>query len=67
MSWSTSNRFVQNAAQFFISPPLRNCLNVAEEFEGLSLVDTNFAPRDSPRPLNENWQATLFHWLWGSV
>ena len=53
MPWSTSNRFVQNAAQFIFSPPLGKSLNIFEEFEGLSLVDTNYAPRDSPRPLKE--------------
>ena len=26
-------------------------MNAIEEYEGLSLVDTSFAPRDSPRPL----------------
>ena len=61
----TSNRFMQNAAQFFFLPlrnaaqffflpPLGKSLNIIEEFDGLSLVDTNFAPRDSPRPLKQN-------------
>ena len=50
--WSTSNRFVQNVAQLFFSPPLGKSLNTIEEYEGLSLIDTSFAPpRGSPRPL----------------
>ena len=53
MPWSTSNRFGQNVAHFFFSPPLGKSLNIIEEHEGLSLVDTSFAPRDSPRPLNK--------------
>ena len=32
----------------FFSPPLGKSQNVIEKNEGLSLVDTNFAPRDSP-------------------
>ena len=53
MPWSTSNRIVQNAAYFFFSPPLGKSLNIIEEYEGLSLIDTSFAPRDSPRTVNE--------------
>ena len=51
MPWSTSNRVVQNAAQFFFSPLLGRSLNIIEKIEGLSLVDTSFAPRDNPRPV----------------
>ena len=38
---------------FFFSTALGKRLNVIEEYEGLSLVDTRFAPIniDSPRPL----------------
>ena len=70
MPWSTSSRFVQNAAQFFSSPPLGKSLNTTEEYEGLSLVNTSFAPRDSPRPRKKKSPChplTLFHWSWGSV
>ena len=49
--WSISNRFVQNAAHSFFSPPLGKRLNFTEEYEGLSLVDTSFAPRDSSKKL----------------
>ena len=38
---------------FFFSPPLGKSQNTREDFEGLSLVDTRFAPRDSPRPLKK--------------
>ena len=51
MPWSTFNRIVQNAAQVCFSPPLGKCLNIIENIEGLSLVDTSFAPRDSLRPV----------------
>ena len=63
MPWSTSNRIVENAAQFIFSPPLGKSLNTIENFEGLSLVDTTFAPRDSPKPLKKNcpcYPVTLF-------
>ena len=53
MTWSTSNRIVQNAAQFAFSPPLGKSLNIIENIEGLSLVDTSFAPRDRPRPVKK--------------
>ena len=49
MPWSSSNRFVQSATQFVFSPPLRKSLNSIEEYEGLKLVDTSVAPRDSPK------------------
>ena len=35
--------------------PLGKSLNIIEEIEGLSLVDTSFAPRDSPRPAIFLW------------
>ena len=38
---------------FFSSPPLGKSLSIIEDYEGLSLVDTSFAPRDSPTPLNK--------------
>ena len=46
----TSNRFVQNAAQFCFRPRLEKALTLLTKakFEGLSLVDTSVAPRDSP-------------------
>ena len=53
MPRSTSNRFVQNAAHLYFLPPLGRSLNDIEEYEGLSLVDTSFAPGDSPRPTKE--------------
>ena len=34
----------------FCSPPLGKSLSIIEKVERLSLVDTSFAPRDSPRP-----------------
>ena len=51
--WSTSNRIVQNVAQFSFSLPLGKSLNIIEKKEGLSLFDTSFDPRDSPRPLKK--------------
>ena len=39
--------------RILVSPPLGKILNTIEKNEGLSLVDTSFAPRDSPRPLNK--------------
>ena len=36
---------------FFFSPPLGKSLNIVETIEGLSLVDTSFAPRDSAKPV----------------
>ena len=56
---------MQNAAQFVFSPPLGESLNIKEFLEGLSLVDTSFYPRDSPRPLNKTCRVTLFHWSYG--
>ena len=52
MPWSTSKRIVQNAAQLFFSRPLGKGRKIVEKIEGLSLVDTSFAPinRDSSRP-----------------
>ena len=41
MPWSTSNCFVQNAAQFVLHPPLGKSLNIIEQIEGLSYVDTS--------------------------
>ena len=49
---------------FFFSPPLGKSLNIFETNEGLSLVDTSFAPRDSPRPVI---YVAVFHWSWGSL
>ena len=49
MPWTMSNRIVQNAAQFCFSPTLGKSLNIVEKIDGLSLVDSSFAPRDSPR------------------
>ena len=54
MPLSTSNRFVQNAAHFFLSPPLGNSLNIVEEYQDLSLVDTSFAPRE-PEAVKKKW------------
>ena len=42
---------MQNAAQFGFSTPLGKSFNIIENIEGLSLVDTSFAPGDSPLPL----------------
>ena len=39
----------------FLSPPLGKGLNIIEQIKGLSLVDTSFAPSDSPRPKQKNW------------
>ena len=44
---------MQNAAHFFFSPPLGKSLNLIQEYEGISLVDKSFGPRDSPRPLKK--------------
>ena len=52
---SLSNRIVQNAALFCFSPPLGKSLNNFAKIEGLSLVKTSFAPRHSPRPINNFW------------
>ena len=46
MPWSTSNRIVQSAAQFYFSPKLGKSLDINfENDEGLRLVDTSFAPQ----------------------
>ena len=59
MPWSTFNRIVQNVVQYlfiFSSPPLEKILIIIiEKIEGLSLVDTSFAPRDSARVVNLFW------------
>ena len=39
------------AASF--SPPVGKNLNILKKIESLSLVDTSFAPRGSPRPLKK--------------
>ena len=66
MPWSTSNRFVQSAAHFFFQGRiffsrlrLEKKLNIIEEYEGLSLVDEDFAPRDAVK--KETGHVTLFH------
>ena len=65
MPKSTSNRFVQNAAQFSFSPPLGKRPNNIEEYEGLSLADTSFSPGDSTRPLKKQMDmppSSIGHW-----
>ena len=52
----------KNREQLLFSPPLGKSLNIFENIEGLSLVDTSFAARDGPRPLKNTGHVTLFHW-----
>ena len=59
----------------FLRPRLNKVWKSLKTIEGLSLVDTSFAPKDSPRPFNIKmamlpcYPVTLlhFHWSWGSV
>ena len=60
MPWRTSNWAVQNVMQSLFSLPSGKLLNIVEKFEGLSLVNTSFAPRDSPRPLYKSGHVTVF-------
>ena len=56
MPWSSHLQPVRakcGAFFVFLSPPLGKGLNIIEEYEGLSLVDASFAPRNSPRPLKK--------------
>ena len=59
------DRAKRGAIVFFA--PAGKSLNIIENIDGLSLVDTCFAPRNSRRPLFSSGHATLFHWSWGSL
>ena len=66
MPWSTptSDRFVQNTAQFcFHGFAWEKSVKIIKEYEGLSLVDMSFALLgDSPRPLKKTGHVALFHY-----
>ena len=66
MPWITSNLIVQYATLFIFLPPLAKSPNIIEKNEGLSLVDTGFAPTQPEAVKKKTGHVTLFHWSWGS-
>ena len=65
MPWSTSNRIVQNAAHFLVLSPPGRSLNIIEKIEGLSLIDTSFAPTTARGRYENEWPCDPLSFVMG--